>query len=84
MGGNNALNADVIQLFDYIFYGYLEYFFSGPKPEVLPQFWNISYPFDDFTWFMVTLTLVLISSLAIIIQFSYQVRNVRVAITFLE
>ncbi len=76
IGGDNALSADILQLFDYMFYYYVEYFFSGPKPEVLPQFWNLSYPFDDLTWVLVTIVLILMSFLAMFIQFSQKVINV--------
>ncbi len=68
-GGNVALKADINQVFDYMFYAYEEFFFVGPKPGALPQTENISYPFDAPTWIFLYLTLLILTLLAMNIQF---------------
>ncbi len=73
VGANVAFNAGINKLFDYVFYGYEEYYFVGHKPETLPQIKNLSYPFDNSSWLFALVSLILYVAFAILVQSVHKV-----------
>ncbi len=70
---NVIIDYEINKLFDYIVYGYQDYYFVGPKPEMLPQIKNLSYPFDTITWLLLLFSLLSNVIMSLLVQKIFKV-----------